>query len=45
MSPEKTNLRPELEERLRFKTLIADLSLALEDNEKSEIRVKAGIRN
>jgi PAS domain S-box-containing protein len=26
MSPEKTNPRPELEERLRFETLIADLS-------------------
>lgn len=26
MSPETTNLRPELEERLRFETLIADLS-------------------
>jgi len=26
MSPETTNPRPELEERLRFETLIADLS-------------------
>jgi hypothetical protein len=26
MSPEKTNPHPELEERLRFETLIADLS-------------------